>query len=37
MINFHQKAVEIPGLGIVGPLLEKWAQLNNPLDKIPPA
>ena len=35
MIHDQAKAVEIPGLGIFGPLLEKWASLKNPLEKGP--
>lgn len=35
MIHIYQKAVEIPGLGIIGPIYEKWADLANPLEKGP--
>jgi hypothetical protein len=27
------KAVEIPGFGIIGPLIEKWAMSKDPLNK----
>ena len=35
MIHDQAKAVEIPGFGVFGPLLEKWVGLKNPLDKGP--
>ena len=33
MIYQRGKAVEIPGFGVFGPLLEEWATLKNPLEK----
>lgn len=35
MVQGNAKAVEIPGLAIVGPFIEKWATLRDPLDKGP--
>jgi len=33
MVQGQRKAVEIPGLGIFGALMEKEGQLRDPLDK----
>jgi hypothetical protein len=33
MVNEHNQAVEIPGFAIIGPQIEKWHNLRNPLDK----
>lgn len=33
MINQYNKAVEIPGFAIVGPLIQQWQTLRDPLDK----
>jgi len=32
-VNEHNQAVEIPGFAIIGPHIEKWNSLRNPLDK----
>lgn len=29
----HQKAIEIPNFAVFGPVLDKFAKLNNPLEK----
>ena len=33
MIHVQAKAVEIPGFGVVGPQIEKWALSKDPLNK----
>ena len=33
MVNEHNQAVEITGFAIIGPHIEKWNSLRNPLDK----
>jgi hypothetical protein len=35
MVHTHAKAVEIPNFAILGPYIEKWATLKDPLDKGP--
>ena len=35
MAHQHAKAVEIPNLGVIGPYVEKWATMKDPLDKGP--
>jgi len=35
LIHSHNKAVAIPGFGTLGPHIEKWATLSNPLNKGP--
>ena len=31
----HARAVEIPHFGVIGPYIEKWATMRDPLDKGP--
>lgn len=35
MAHQHAKAVDIPHLGVIGPYVEKWATMKDPLDKGP--
>lgn len=35
LVHQHAKAVEIPHLGVIGPFIEKWASMKDPLDKGP--
>lgn len=35
LVHTHAKAVQIPGFGIVGPLVEEWVTLRDPLNKGP--
>jgi hypothetical protein len=32
-VQEQSKAIEIPGFGIVAPVIKKWETLRNPLDK----
>jgi len=34
-VHQHARAVEIPHLGVIGPYIEKWATMRDPLDKGP--
>jgi hypothetical protein len=35
IVQGQQKAIEIPNFAIFGPVFDKFAKLNNPLDKGP--